>query len=347
MSESEQSSVRDDLLASIQELESKGADDANDETPAPEPEAREPEPQAQSEGEAGSEAGDDEKAVESAPSPEESPPEAGVSEKPPVNADPAVREQWNDLPQETRDWILKRESEMGNIGRENAENAKRAVAMDQVLAPFANYFAMDGGNPQQTITGLLQTASILHGGNDDQRAMAAARILTQFNVPIDKLDQILAGDPVAQQPQPQQMTPELVTQISNQTWQQNQAQQNAARIAQEIQAFAADPAHEFYNDVQDGMVAFIETRERMGNPVPSGPAGLKEAYDYACQMNPQVNAVLQSRASQPTPQQIQAASSISGSPTGPGVAPPAEPNSVREALEQSIREQQQKGVARI
>lgn len=104
-----------------------------------------------------------------------------------------------------------------------------------------------------------------------------------------------------------------------------------AQIDTEIQAFQADPAHPYFNDVKPVMAALMGTK--------GGPATLKEAYDMACYANPQIRAALvtQSQAKeqearkQATARAQGAAVQVNGAP---GVARPAasQIKSVTEAL---------------
>lgn len=122
----------------------------------------------------------------------------------------------------------------------------------------------------------------------------------------------------------------LTAVVNNLTQQQQHGSQ--AQLRQEMEQFAADPAHPYFNDVRADMAALI------GN----GRAGnLKEAYDKAVWANPETRASLitaererlANEESARVTQARNASVSISGSPVGAKTAV-EEPN---EDLEGTLR----------
>ena len=95
-------------------------------------------------------------------------PEAAESAEPnagsPVSWSATAREQWNMIPKPAQEYILQREQQMQQGMQKNAELARRAQGMDESLAPYQQYFAMNGG-AGQTLQTLLQTGAILQMGS--------------------------------------------------------------------------------------------------------------------------------------------------------------------------------------
>ena len=218
----------------------------------------------------------------------------------PVGLPPAAREAWNETPPAMQEAVAARERQFAQGIQSYAENAQRAQAMDQSLQPFQQYFAMNGGNPAQQISDLLQTASILQMGSPVQKAETVANLIGQFGIDVSALDQILVGNAppegaVAeghiQQHVQQAMAP--YQQMLNNLGQQQRMsdQQVTVETQAAVDAFSKDPANEFYLDVRSEMADIVEMVTNRGEII-----SLAEAYKRACALNPQVQAVVASRA---------------------------------------------------
>ena len=140
----------------------------------------------------------------------------------------------------------------------------------------------------------------------------------------------------AQQPDPiMQKVSQLETMIQGLLQQTQHASQ--APILSEIDRFAADPAHPYWNDVQDDIKTLLQGGRVQGG---SPSEKLQNAYDMAVWAHPEIRKTLiesqrQSFVSQQAEvasKALNASSSISGSPAGAKIAN-QEPD---ETLEQTI-----------
>ena len=256
-------------------------------------------------------------------------------DKPPVSLSAAAREEWANTPEPVRKEIAKRERDFAVGIQKYAENAKRAEAMDRTLAPYQQLFAMNGG-AAQFMPGLMQTASVLQMGAPAQKAQMVADLIKQFGVDIGTLDSLLVGEApppeVQQQSAVQQAVQQAVApyqQHMNQIRQQQQyaMQQEQQQVASEVQQFAQTPENEFYHDVKMEMADILDLAANRGREM-----SMQEAYDQACQLNPQIRQILQGRQSQQSVQQKRkAGSSIHGTLGGDGSS--SAPDSMRNAIE--------------
>jgi len=174
---------------------------------------------------------------------------------PPRSLSPTAREEWKNTPEAVKKEIAKREADFEAGIVKYSQDAQRARGMDQVLQPYQQLFAMNGGAPN-VLPGLLQTASVLQMGTPQQRAGRIADLIKQFGVDIRMLDEVLVGqapkdDPV-QRAVNEAVAPyqQHMEQLQRQQAQQQQYEQQ--QVGQEISQFAADPRNEFYNDVPPG-----------------------------------------------------------------------------------------------
>ena len=246
---------------------------------------------------------------------------------PPVGLSPAAREAWNETPQAVKDHIANYEQRLEGMAQKYGQDHQRVQAMDRALAPYQQFFAVNGGQPSQTVSQVLQTASILQMGTPHQKAALMANMVKQFGVDIGALDSALVGEQpnpeVSQQDMIQQAVNQAVAPFQQHMQQQNMQQQNA--VNSEVAEFARN--NEFFNDVRYKMADLMDNAAAQGRSMTT-----QEAYDEACWGNPEIRQILRDRETQAAMGQKQsAASSISGSPGGPST--PSAPSSLRGAIE--------------
>ena len=257
----------------------------------------------------------------------------GAKDFAPKSLSPGAREAWRATPKAMQDEIAKRERDYEAGIVKYADNAKRAEGMDRVLQPYSQYLEMNGG-AGNTVQNLLQTGAALQFGSPSQKAEMISNLINQFGVDIKTLDNMLVGQApppeVQQQNQVQQQIQQAIAPyqqhlLQMQQAQQYQEQQGQQAISGEINTFASN--NEFYGDVKMQMADILDLAANRGQQM-----DLNEAYNMACQLNPEIAKIRQSRElSQNTQQRKRAASSIHGSPGGPGGS--STPGSTRSAIE--------------
>lgn len=158
-----------------------------------------------------------------------------------------------------------------------------------------------------------------------QRGLNPAQIFGQGNP---------AGATPPGQPQPQ-ISPELQTlQQRLDAFEARQSQQAHSATLAQIEAFASDPEHVYFNDVSDDMLAFIKD-----NPA----IGLKGAYERAVWSNPAVRAQMLAAQQPSNPANVDAArraksANLNGSPVPGSSSQQADPNEdLRATLERNYK----------
>jgi hypothetical protein len=239
----------------------------------------------------------------------------------PVGLPPEAREAWNDTPPAMQKAIAQREREF-NVGIQRyAEGAKRAEGMDKALEPYQQYLSMNGGNSH--IGTLLQTGAGLQMGSPIQKAQTVANLIKQYGVDIGTLDGMLVGEgapPAAQQQNDVQeavtaaMAPYQQFMGSMQKQQENEQQQAQQNVTSSVEAFASNPANEFYNDVKMDMADLMDMAANQGRDL-----SMEDAYKKACHINEGISTIIASRRSATEiAGKRKAAASITGGPGGPG-----------------------------
>jgi hypothetical protein len=252
---------------------------------------------------------------------------------PPIGYSPEARELWKDVPVKVQEQIHKREQEIAMAMQNTAAARKTYDNLNSLAQSYAPIMAAEGAQDvMQAVQGLFETVAELRMGSPQQKAQKMAQLISHYGIDIAGLDSALAGSPqgpeVSQNSQfehliDQKMAPinQMMEQLNALQMQKQQTtQQNAV---QEIQQFGQQA--EFLNDVRNDMADLIDMAAARGYDM-----SLQEAYNKACALNPQIQAVIdqrkQAEALQATQQsnaaKMAASSSVIGRKAGDGVAAP-------------------------
>lgn len=278
-----------------------------------------------------------------APQQVEPPAAAAVEQKPaapqtlaPPNGWSAeAKAKWHELPPEIQAAVNQREQDVAKFTSKTDEERQFGREMQRAVAPYLAQIQAEGGTPAGAVQSLLNTAYILRNGSPQQKQQALLGVAQQFNIQLPT---------PGEQPQ---IPPELhalyqrINQLEGSLtqFQQGSMQATQAQIQSEIEAFAANPANQYFQEVKAHMAALL--KEGLATD-------LQDAYDQACHARRDIRTTLsaQQRASEEqkriADQRAQAdaarrkAVSITG---GPGVAAAAAPadRSLREELLANMR----------
>ena len=181
---------------------------------------------------------------------------------------------------------------------EHSSSARRMVdELQGMMQPFMPFIAAEGATPVQAIQNTMQTMALLRVGSPHQKAQLIANAIKQFGVPIEALDQMLAGQQV--QPGPQdhiyqqvQQALQPVQQFMQQFNQQRQhaSQQMEVQATQDLQSFMADPKNEFAYDLRNDMADLLELASARGQTLT-----LSDAYRRAMLAHPTISRIVEQR----------------------------------------------------
>jgi hypothetical protein len=279
-----------------------------------------------------------------APAPENDP-----LAKPPGSWNPVAREKWNNIDKDLRQEIWRREKEANRAMTISTDARKFQSEFQNTMQPFMSFIAAENSTPIQAVENMMRTAAVLRIGTPEQKVKVVAEVIKQFGIDLMALDSVLAGQSpqfnpeVAQQQSLQKMLDERFGALQ-QSFVQQRDQREAQEALSEIEAFAADPKHEFYMDVKDTMADLIEVAGRRGESL-----SLTAAYERATLLHEPVRRVIEGRraheqasaVSQRAQQARNAASSVTPSAVNPGNGlPAAQGDSIRASLEAAIAAQQ-------
>lgn len=254
------------------------------------------------------------------------------STKAPVGWSPKEREDWSKIPPHLQKKVVARENELNTMLATTGEARK---THDEFTRLTDSYGAVvDGvfdGSPIEVVESLLDTVGRLRMGTQVEKAQTVASLINMFGVDVSALDSMLVGE--VPQANPHDEVRAIVAeqmQPFNNLMQQGEQQEHDRQMQMQqeakngIQTFIDSGKAEFLADVRNDMADFIDMAQKRGVNMP-----LQEAYDRACQLNPEVRSVLEQRSKlsgitqgqSDIARKQQAALSISGRKSGGGAAP--------------------------
>ena len=260
---------------------------------------------------------------------EASKPNSGDSIKAPVDWGPKEREDWSKIPRHLQEKVMAREKEISGVMEQTSTARKTHDQFSQMVQRYGpSMQRVAGDTPMEAVNTLFDVASQLNTGSAVQKAGVIAQLISQFDIDINTLDSALVGAaPTESQAQEHEFQRRLDERMApferqmgqQQAYEQQQHQQRQQSANNEVQQFAQGA--EFLADVRMDMADLIDMSAKQGREIT-----MQQAYDKACTLNPQIQAVISQRSQQQQLTQSSstmagkraAASSITGSRGGGG-----------------------------
>lgn len=223
--------------------------------------------------------------------------------KAPVSWSPAEREQWEGINPAAKAAILRREAEITRGLQESASARRFGGEFYNVIKPFEHLIRASGVTPLQAVDNLVKTAGGLQTGTAAQKAQIVANICAAYGVDLAMLDQVLAGRAPAPGANGNGAVPPDFTKALDERLKpiqdfisqvQGSRAASEAELAQqtatEAEAFIADPANEFFEDVRQDVADLLDLAAQRGRLMT-----LQQAYDIAVQQHPEIAKVVNER----------------------------------------------------
>jgi hypothetical protein len=217
--------------------------------------------------------------------------------RPPASWSPQETQHWDKLPVEAREAVARRETEVQRVMQESAAARQGLSQLQEVLSPYLpNIQAANGGDVVGSIKTFFDYDNRLRHGTQIDKARAITSLIKGYGIDISTLDTELAGaqhsPEQAQQTAIQQALARELAPVRQFLAEQQRNQHEhqlalAHEVDQNLQSFAGDPAHRFYNHVRADMADLLEITNAQGRRMT-----LNEAYERACWQNPEIRNIL-------------------------------------------------------
>jgi hypothetical protein len=184
---------------------------------------------------------------------------------------------WNALPPSAQDYIEKREKDFLNGLEQYKSAATFGKSLHEVVAPFQAILDQQGIDAPRAVATLLTAHQRLTQGDQTSRQAAYDELGRSLGL---AQNHVTAASAPTVDPTVKALQDRLNTIESSWSAREQAALQEAkARTAKDVEVFASDPAHAYFDEVAPDIVTLIKT----GLP-------LQEAYEKAIWANPVTRA---------------------------------------------------------
>lgn len=196
---------------------------------------------------------------------------------------PEAVKAWKDLPETVRVEVLKREEDMFRGIESYKADASIGKVIKDIVAPYIPGLRAKGLDPVHQIRSLLASNEALENGTPEQKVMVLRKLAEIYNVDI-------SGEGASPYVDPQISTlnktiDELRSRLD--TNDNRMAESVKANLQKEVNAFADDPAHPYFDEVAADVAALLKGKVA---------TTLEEAYEKAVWLNPVTRAKEAARA---------------------------------------------------
>ena len=200
--------------------------------------------------------------------------------QPPKTWRPEAAAKFAALPPEVQQEVLKREEDIFKGLESYKADASIGKALKGVVQPYLQVFQSQGIDPMQQVSGLMRAHVALATGTPEQKQQFFQHLAKEYGVDLDTeppyVDPQVAGL--------QKQLSALQSRLNGR--EQHEANEARSKLQAEIDSFASDPAHQYFDEVANDMAGLLR----------SGAAkDLKDAYDKAIWANPITRAKEQAR----------------------------------------------------
>jgi hypothetical protein len=269
-------------------------------------------------------------------------PDSGAT-KPPVSWKTGSKAQWEKLPLDVKQEVLRREKEISQYISQNDHHKRFSDSFSKVVQPYSHLIQSQGSTPLRAVQNLMATAAGLATGNAQQKAAIVAEIISNYAIDVNMLDRVLSGSVQTnggQLPQQAQVPPAMLEALKpvygfmdrmNQMQQAHEERKRSAATA-EVEKAEALP---YFEDLREDMADILELAAKRGIDLT-----IEQAHEKAVALNPEIASQISKekriQEARVTGTRLakarRAASTIVGAPSGaPGGA--QAPKTRREALE--------------
>lgn len=190
---------------------------------------------------------------------------------------PEAAKAWAELPETVRAEVLKREEDMFKGIEGYKADASIGKVIKDIVAPYIPNMRAKGVDPVHQIRSLLASNEALERGTPEQKAMVFRKLAEVYDVDLSGEGQSPYADP--QISALNKTIDELRSRLD--TNDNRMAESVKANLQKEVNTFADDPAHPYFDEVATDVAALLK-----GKVVTT----LEEAYEKAVWLNPVTRA---------------------------------------------------------
>lgn len=225
------------------------------------------------------------------------PPEDDV---PPLNVEPALpgthpapkswktemHPHWGKLDPAVQAYVEERENAFHKGLEGYKGDAQFGKGLRDIISPYQAYLTSRGQDPAKAVQFLLNAEYTLSNGSPEQRSQMFAKLAKDYKIDLKSLAQTSGDEAPYTDPAMTKLAEEVNNLRSTLTAaQQAQVDELRSKTTAEVETFASDPKHAYFNEVSDHIALLLRDPK----------ISLEQAYDQAIWANPVTRAKEQAR----------------------------------------------------
>lgn len=181
-----------------------------------------------------------------------------------------MHESWGSLPPEVQEYIDQRENQMKEGLEKDRGDANLGRMMRDVMTPYSEMLQQQGVDEPTMVKTMMNAHYRLSTASPEEKAQLFNQLAQNYGVSLNG-EQPQQADPVIKQ-----LQDELNSIKSNLSAKDQEALQAAKdRVGAEVEAFASDPEHSYFDEVSDDLIPYL-----------NAGYSLQDAYEKAVWANP-------------------------------------------------------------
>lgn len=180
-----------------------------------------------------------------------------------------MQEKWDAIDPDTQSYFLQREQQMQDGLEKDRGDANLGRVMRDVMSPYSEMLKSQGLDESVMVKNLMNAHYRLSTSDDAGKEALIRQFAQSYGINLD-------GASTEQNPEIKALTSRL-SQMEGQITASHEKtlQESRVRVESEVEAFAADPEHPFFDEVSDQIIKLINAGD-----------SLEDAYQNAVWINP-------------------------------------------------------------
>jgi len=243
---------------------------------------------------------------------------------------PAQKAKWDKLDVDIQQEVLRRDRETTQVLNDTAQARQISAKLSQTIQPYLARIQSLNTDPLTAVQELFKSDHILSTAPKAQRAQYMAKLISDYGIDIQELDNALVGKPMndpvdtrVEQLLAQRLAPIQEFLSQQQRAEQQRRQEEAQRLSDTVESMSQDPRYPHFEAVRDSMADIVELMAKRGQHIT-----IEAVYNRAIAMDSALSQELltktqaQAQATQAAlhngkaQRALQASVSVGGAPSG-------------------------------
>jgi len=250
---------------------------------------------------------------------------------------PAQKAKWDKLDPDIQQEVLRRDRETTQVLNDTTQARQIATKFSQTVQPYMARIQSLNTDPLTAVHELLKADHMLTTAPKAARAQFMAKLITDYGVDLQELDNALSGKPEADPVDArveallqQRLAPIQQFLTQQQQAEQQRQQETTQQLAHTVTTMSQDSKYPYFEQVRESMADIVEIMANRGQHIT-----IEAAYNRAVAMDPAISSEIATKTAQQAQvaqaaqqtsraqRALQASVSVGGAPSGLATGAPS------------------------